>query len=266
MGLLLPQKGFRFGLRSGQESENFFESFAPAHLSHLLTMQKDELPKKAVPDEDDLILVDRVLAGDRRAFESLVRRHERRVFRVTLALLGNIEDAEEAMQDTFVKAFRHLGQFRKESRFTTWLTRIAVNDAIQKRNVQKNFVPLAEAETAEEHFAPKRYEPWRSNPEQLYGKQEIHRFVEEAIQSLPEIYREAFVLRDIEELSAQEAAEVLGIKVPALKTRLLRARLLMRESLAEKLEEPPTLKTKIVHTAVDVGTAVALRLMRAAGR
>jgi len=229
-------------------------------------MQNDALPNQGVPDEDDLILVDRVRAGDRRAFEPLVRRHERRVFRVTLAVLGNIEDAEEAMQDTFVKAFRHLEQFRKESRFTTWLTRIAVNDAIQKRNARKNFVSLAEAETAEEPFAPKRYEPWKSNPEQLYGKQEMHRFVEEAIQSLPEIYREAFVLRDIEELSTEEAADVLGIKVPALKTRLLRARLMMRETLAEKLEELPTLKTKIVHKAVDAGTAVAMRLMRAAGR
>jgi RNA polymerase sigma-70 factor, ECF subfamily len=229
-------------------------------------MQNHALPNQGVPDEDDLLFVDRVLAGDRRAFEPLVRRHERRIFRVTLAVLGNIEDAEEAMQDTFVKAFRHLEQFRRESRFTTWLTRIAVNNALQKRNARKNFVPLAEAETAEEPFAPKRYEPWKSNPEQLYGKQELHRFVEEAIQSLPEIYREAFVLRDVEELSAEEAAEVLGIKVPALKTRLLRARLMMRETLAEKLEEPPTLKTRIVHKAVDAGTAVAMRLMRAAGR
>jgi RNA polymerase sigma-70 factor (ECF subfamily) len=229
-------------------------------------MQKDERPNQAAPGEDDLILVDCVLAGDRRAFESLVRRHERRVFRVTLAVLGIIEDAEEAMQDTFVKAFRHLDQFRKEARFTTWLTRIAVNQAIQKRNSRKNFVPLTEAETAAEHFTPKRCEPWSSNPEQLYGKQEIHRIVEAAIQSLPEIYREAFVLRDVEELSAEEAAEVLGITVPALKSRLLRARLVMRETLAAKLEEPPSLKTKIVHAAVDAGTAVAMRMMRAAGR
>ncbi len=229
-------------------------------------MQRDERPNRAVPDEDDFLLVDRVLAGDRRAFESLVRRHERRIFRVTLAVLGNIEDAEEAMQDTFVKAFRHLDQFRKEARFTTWLTRIAVNEAIQKRNARKNFVPLAAPETEEEPFAPKRYEAWKSNPEQLYGKQELHRIVEDAIQSLPEIYREAFILRDIEELNAEEAGEVLGITVPALKSRLLRARLMIRETLAAKFEEPPTLKTKIVHKAVDVGTAVAMRLMRAAGR
>jgi RNA polymerase sigma-70 factor (ECF subfamily) len=229
-------------------------------------MRKDERPRPTVPDEDDFLLVDRVLAGDRRAFEPLVRRHERRVFRVNLAVLGNIEDAEEAMQDTFIKAFRHLDQFRKESRFTTWLTRIAVNEAIQKRNARKTFVPLTEAESPKEQFAPKRYEPWKSNPEQLYGKQELHRIVEDAIQSLPEIYRETFVLRDVEELSADEAAEALGISVPALKSRLLRARLMMREALAERLEEPPTMKTKIVHKVVDVGTTVAMRMMRAAGR
>ena len=266
MGLLSGRKGLRLSHRTRLEFRAFAESFGPQYQSHVLTMRKDERSNQGIPDKNDLLLVERVLAGDRRAFESLVRRHERRVFRVTLAVLGNIEDAEEAMQDTFVKAFRHLNQFRREARFTTWLTRIAVNEAVQKRSARKTFVPLADVDNSEEQFTPKRRESWRSNPEQLYGKQEIHRFVEEAIQSLPEIYREAFVLRDVEELSAEEAAEVLGISVPALKSRLLRARLMMRETLAARLEEPPTLKTKIVHKAVDVGTAVAMRLMRAAGR
>ena len=229
-------------------------------------MQKSHRANQAAPDQDDLTLVDRVLSGDRRAFESLVRRHERRVFRVALAVLRNIEDAEEAMQDAFVKAFRHLDQFRREARFSTWLTRIAVNEAIAKRSTRKNYVPLGESVTGEGQVIPKRYEPWRSNPEELYSKQEIHRIVEGAIQSLPDIYREAFVLRDVEGLSAEEAAEALGITVPALKSRLLRARLMMRETLAEKFEEPTTLKTRILHTAVDAGTAVAMRLMRAAGR
>ncbi len=123
-------------------------------------MQNFERSKQAPPGEDDLLLVDRVLAGDRRAFEPLVRRHEQRVFRVTL-ILGNVEDAEEAMQDTFLKAFRHLDQFRKDARFTTWLTRIAVNAAIEKRKSRKNFVPLSESESTDEQFLPKHYVPAR---------------------------------------------------------------------------------------------------------
>jgi len=217
-------------------------------------------------DEEDLLLVGRVVEGDRRAFESLVRRHERRVFRVTLAVLGNAEDAEEAMQDSFMKAFRYIGQFRKESRFTTWLTRIAVNEALQKRRTRKILVPLEEAGKPQNETMPHRFDRWRDDPEKLYGKQEMRQIVESAIQSLPEIYREALVLRDIEGFSAEEAAEALGVKVPALKSRLLRARLMMRETLAVSFEEPPTLRTKIGNTAADIRSAVAMRLMRAVGR
>lgn len=222
------------------------------------------LPNQNDAADEDLALVDRVLSGERRAFELLVRRHERRVFRVTLAILGNIEDAEEAMQDTFIRTYRHIEQFRKEARFSTWLTRIAVNQAIEKRNARKNYVALEEAET-EDSIAPRRFESWKSNPEELYGKQELHRMVEAAIQGLPDIYREAFILRDVEGLSAEEAAETLGIQVPALKSRLLRARILMRETLAGQLEQSPTLTTKVVHAAIDIGTAVAMKLMRATG-
>lgn len=228
-------------------------------------MQSCEPRNQAIRNEDDLQFVDRVLAGDRRAFEALVRRHERRVFRVTLAILGNTEDAEEAMQDTFLKAFRHLGQFRRDARFTTWLTRIAVNAAIEKRKARKTFLP-GESQSASEPFLPKNHEPWKNNPEQVFGRQEIHRLVEEAIQALPEIYRTAFVLRDVEELSAEEAAEALGLTVPALKSRLLRARLMMRERLAAAFEVRPTLQKRVLQSAVDIGTAVAERLMRAVGR
>ncbi len=140
--------------------------------------------------EDDLALIELVLAGDRRAFEPLVRKHERRVFRVALAVLGNVEDAEEAMQDAFIKAYRHLDQFRGESRFTTWLTRIAVNEALQKRQARKESVSLDEAPGVESKSLPGRFEPWTSNPEKLYGKQEIRQLVEGAIQALPPIYRE----------------------------------------------------------------------------
>src|ERR1700756_2583406 len=182
--------------------------------------------------EEDLRLIERVLGGDRQAFEALVRSHERRVFRITLAVLGQVEDAEDAMQETFIKAYRHLDQFRHESRFTTWLTRIAVNEALQRRQARKESVSLDDSRGVEEQFVPRRFESWRADPEKLYGRQELRRVIETAIQSLPGIYREAFVLRDVEEMTAEEAAEAIGIRVPALKSRLLRARLMIRESLA----------------------------------
>jgi DNA-directed RNA polymerase specialized sigma24 family protein len=100
----------------------------------------------------------------------------------------------------------------------------------------------------------------------VFGKQEIHRLVEEAIQALPEIYRTAFVLRDVEGLSAEEAAEALGLTVPALKSRLLRGRLMMRERLAATLEVRPTMQKRVLQSAVDIGTAMARRLMLAVGR
>lgn len=216
--------------------------------------------------EDDFALIKIVLAGDRRGFETLVRKHERRVFRIAMAVLGNTEDAEDVMQEAFIKAYRHLDRFRGESKFTTWLTTIAVNESIQKLQARKPSVPLAESFEMNTEKIPGRFEPWTSNPEKLYGKQEIRELVERAIKSLAPIYRETLVLRDIEELSAEEAAGVLGITVPALKSRLLRARLMLRECLAASFEERPTLSRKVLHAAGDMGTAVAMRMMRAAGK
>ena len=223
-------------------------------------------PSHSGTGDDDLALVDRALSGDRRAFEPLVRRHERRVFRVTLAVLGNVEDAEEAMQDAFVKAFRHLNQFRRESQFTTWLTRIAINEALQKRQGRKDMVSLDESREIEEQFVPRRPDLWHADPEKLYGKQELRQIIEVAIQTLPAIYREAFILRDVEGMTAQQSAEAIGVTIGALKSRLLRARLMMRETLAPSLEEPPTLQQRIVNTASDMKTVFAMRLMRAVGK
>jgi RNA polymerase sigma-70 factor (ECF subfamily) len=218
------------------------------------------------PPEDDLLLVDRVLVGDRRAFESLVRKHERRVFRITLAVLGNAEDAEEAMQDAFVKAFRHIEQFRRESRFTTWLTRIAVNEALQKRQARKSTVSLDEISEAEVRVLPHRSYQWHEDPEKLYGKQEVRMMVEDAIRSLPPIYRETFVLRDVEGLRAEEAAEILGLTLPAIKSRLLRARLLMREALAARLEDSQGLPKKMLIKAGQMRDMIAMKLMKAVGQ
>jgi RNA polymerase sigma-70 factor, ECF subfamily len=222
--------------------------------------------RKADTAAEDLRLIERVLGGDRKAFEALVRSHERRVFRVTLAVLGQVEDAEDAMQETFIKAYRHLNQFRRESRFTTWLTRIAVNEALQRRQTRKEHVSLDESPVGQTQKFPRRFEPWNADPEKLYTRQELRDLVEKAIRSLPGIYREALILCDVEDLSAKEAAEVLGVNVPAFKSRLLRARLMMREALSTYFEQPRPFGKRVVDTAAEVKNMMGMMLMRAVGR
>jgi RNA polymerase sigma-70 factor, ECF subfamily len=216
--------------------------------------------------ELDLRLIERVLEGDRQAFEALVRNHERRVFRVTLAVLGQVEDAEDAMQDTFINAYRHLNQFRRESRFTTWLTRIAVNEALQRRQARKEHVSLDESPEAEARQAPQNFEPWAADPERLYTKQELRDIVEKAIQSLPRIYREALIFCDVEEMGAKEAAEVLGINLAAFKSRLLRSRLMMREALSTSLAQPRPFGKRVTDSAAEIKNMMGMMLMRAMGK
>jgi RNA polymerase sigma-70 factor, ECF subfamily len=223
-------------------------------------------PREPDGIEDDLRLIDQILAGDRARFEALVRRYERRVFRVTLAVLGNFQDAEEAMQDAFVKAYRHLDNFRRESRFSTWLTRIAVNEALQKRQARKETVGFEEAREIDSSSLPRNFGPWSADPEKQYGKKEVRAIVERALQSLPEIYRETLVLRDLEGMSAEEAAVTLGVTVAALKSRLLRARLMMREALSASFGERRPLGSRISDTAADMRNMVAMALMRAVSR
>jgi RNA polymerase sigma-70 factor (ECF subfamily) len=216
----------------------------------------DQAPKFREPGsrlhggDEDLPLVDRALAGDTLAFEDLVRRHECRVFRTALALIGNHEDAEEALQDVFLSVYQHLSEFRRDSRFTTWLTRIAINAALQKIRRRRDTVSLDDPELPEEAIAPRRTDHWRENPEKLFAAEEMKRFVDEAIQSLPPDYRVVFVLRDVAEVDTVEAAEVLGLTIAAFKSRLLRARLMAREALAARLAQPPTLKSRFMDAAM----------------
>ncbi len=222
--------------------------------------------RQRTPSDEDLPLVDRALAGDTQAFEDLVRRHECRVFRTAVALTGNNEDAEEALQDTFLNVYQHLGEFRRDSRFTTWLTRIVINAALQKIRRRKGNVSLDDPEVAEAEFMPRRVESWRENPERLYAAEETRRLVEEAILSLPPAYRVVFVLRDVAEMDTVEAAEVLGLTVAALKSRLLRARLMVREALAARFAERPGLKSRLVQAGMMVKQAVAAGLSRFPGQ
>jgi len=204
-----------------------------------------KMPVRRFANDDDLPIVDRVLAGDTQAFEELVRRHERRIYRTAFAITGNPEDAEDAMQDTFLKVYQHLGEFQRASRFTTWLTRIAVNEGLQRLRRRRKTESLDDPVMSEEDIMPRQVEDWRDNPEKAYATQEIRQFVEEAIRSLPPAYRVVFVLRDVEELSTEEAAEALGLTISALKSRLLRARLMVREALAARFGRPAGQKSEM---------------------
>lgn len=180
----------------------------------------------------DAALISQVLAGNVSAFEDLVRRYDRRIYRVTLAITQNKEDAEDAMQDAFLKALEHLGQFAGEARFSTWLTRIAVNEALQRLRKRHRFESLEEPIEVGDSLIPQQVEDWRPNPEQQYAREELRDLLERSIASLPPIYRTVFLLRDVEHLSNEETAETLDLSVAAVKSRLLRARLMMRDRLA----------------------------------
>jgi RNA polymerase sigma-70 factor, ECF subfamily len=184
-----------------------------------------------VPDDPDAALVARVQQGDIDVFEELVRRHSRRVFGALAGLVGNIEDTRDATQEVFLKAFENIGRFQGRSKFSTWLTSIAINTGTELLRQRKASESLAEMED-DEAFRPRQVQRWEDNPEQLCSASQVNDLVREAVLRLPEKYRVAVLLRDINQLSTEEAAAALELSIPALKARVLRGRLMLRESLA----------------------------------
>jgi RNA polymerase sigma-70 factor (ECF subfamily) len=183
-----------------------------------------------VPDAD-AGLVARVRAGDVEAFGELVRRHERRVYRTLVGITGNAAEAEDCAQRAFLKAYQGLASFAGASTFATWLTRIAINEGLERARRRKPFEPLAEEHENDRGFRPQRLQAWTETPEELFAKAELKAIVEREMLKLPPRYRAAVLLRDIEGLSTPEAAAALGLGIPTLKTHLLRGRLLLREAL-----------------------------------
>ena len=145
----------------------------------------------------------------------------------------NQEDAEDVLQETFLKAFEHLPDFHGQSKFYTWIVRIAVNESLMKLRKRKSdrTVPLDEPLDTGEDTVVREIAVWDEDPEQKYSREELGQILDDAVQGLRPAFRTVFVLRDIEELSTEETAEALGISVPAVKSRLLRARLQLREKL-----------------------------------
>ncbi len=185
------------------------------------------------PDLDDVIRAQR---GDLGAFETLVMRHSQRIYRTLFGVLGNPDDAKDAMQDTFLKAYRNLRRFERRSKFATWLVSIASNVGLQRLRERKPMVSLDE-DSSEEEYRPRQLRAWDDNPEERYSKEEQRGIVEQAISRLPVKYRVVVILRDVQQASTEEAAAALGLSIPALKARLLRARLMLRENLAPHFSE-----------------------------
>jgi RNA polymerase sigma-70 factor (ECF subfamily) len=195
------------------------------------------IEEASAPDAEvhpDVALVERAKAGDTSAFEQLVKQYERQIFRTAQHITQNREDAEDITQDVFVKAFTKLEQFQGNSKFSTWLVRIAVNESLmrlRKRKTSKTVSMDQDVET-EEGSIPRDFAEWRPNPEQNYSQSELAEILRKTIAGLPPGFRTVFTLRDIENLSTEETAEALGLSVPAVKSRLLRARLQLRERLS----------------------------------
>jgi len=184
---------------------------------------------------NELTLVQAAKKGDLEAFSELVKRYDRNVFRIAQHITHNEEDAQDVVQEAFLKAYQNLEQFQGNSKFYTWLVRIAVNEALMKlrRRRSDRTVSLDEDVVTEEGSMPREVADWSPNPEQLYGQSELGDILKKTIQGLPPGFRTVFVLRDVEGLSTEETAEMLGLSIPAVKSRLLRARLQLRERLAK---------------------------------
>jgi RNA polymerase sigma-70 factor, ECF subfamily len=195
------------------------------------------LPSSVVRDDEHL-LVAAAKKGDLSAFEELVNRYEKKIFRLTRNITGNKEDAEDAMQEAFLKSFTNLKNFQGESRFYTWLVRIAANEALMRlRKRRPGEFSIDDTLPDDEDYLPRELDDWGPSPEQRFAQTEMQEIISEAIEKLEPDFKIVFVLRDVEELSTEETAALLGLTITATKSRLLRARLKLRQKLNRYFRE-----------------------------
>lgn len=184
-------------------------------------------------------LIERVQRGQHELFYELVRPYERRVFAAAMAILRNQTDAEDVVQEAMLKALRGIRQFRAEARFSTWLIQITVNEALMRRRRQRSGMMegIDDHRDEEGDYTPRDFADWREIPSEALERKEIRQRLANALASLDQKYREVFVLRDMEQFNIQETADALGISIASVKTRLLRARLMLRDLLAAGWEQ-----------------------------
>ena len=187
----------------------------------------------------DEALVAATKGGDEQAFEELVLRHRQRVLAVAQRITRSPEDAEDVAQEAFLKAFRNLANFRGESKFSTWLISITLNEARSRLRSKKNvkMESLDEPPDGQGTVTPALLRDWREMPSEALERKEVRQLLQQAITYLPLIYREVFLLRDVEDLSVNQSAEALGISVASVKVRLHRARIMLQRKLVPQLKK-----------------------------
>lgn len=188
---------------------------------------------------NEIQMIASILGGESHLFHDLIRPHERSVYLMALSFLRDEADAEDVAQEAFLKAFRNLASFRGEAKFGTWLISITLNEArsrIRRKKVLK-MESLDEPQNEQGHISPALLRDWKEIPSEALERQEVRVMLKLAVQELPNIYRETFLLRDVEELSVAETAEALQITVASVKVRLHRARIMLQKTLAPQLKQ-----------------------------
>jgi RNA polymerase sigma-70 factor (ECF subfamily) len=219
----------------------------------------------ALQGRTDEELVLEAQAGDSPAFDELVRRYTNVVYRILYKILRHEEDTQDALQDTFVSAYRALPRFRQDARFSTWIYRIATNAALMKARARRNnLVSLDHPNEDGDARTAWELPDWSATPDQEILSVETRQVMEEAIQALPAEQRAAFVLHDVQNLSSAETAEAMGITVSAVNSRLHRARVFLRDRIGRYTKHPePTLPRRLDPATRAKAERVASRAVRA---
>jgi RNA polymerase sigma-70 factor (ECF subfamily) len=179
-----------------------------------------------------------ILAGDTQLYHELIHPHERSVYLMALSFMKNEADAEDVAQEAFIKAFRSLASFRAESKFSTWLISITLNEARSRLRRQSivRMESLDEPPDGDKNISPALLRDWREIPSETIEREEVRRLLQQAVEALPDIYRQVFLLRDVEELNSDETAQALNISIPSVKVRLHRARMMLQKQLTPQLK------------------------------
>jgi RNA polymerase sigma-70 factor, ECF subfamily len=220
-------------MTTANASATLISEFGPTRGYHVPAREEQS-------ESRELSLIRRVQSGDIDAFYQLVQPFERAVFLSALSLLKNEADAEDVAQEAILKAFKNIGRFRQEAKFSTWLIQIAINEAKMKLRKDRRHLydSIEEGQRGEDgDYIPKDFADWREIPSEALEQKELRDALSWALQTLPEKYRTVLVLRDVQHLSIAETAQVLGISEANVKTRLCRARLQMRDALAPGFEK-----------------------------